>query len=84
MSGVIEHDFEPLSQRCRQCGTRQAHHEKFPQPCTPRWGDPEPLRPEPARRVSVLDGSDEMRARIIELAADRLAIMNASPTEETD
>lgn len=82
---MTEHEFEPLSQRCVHCGTREAHHATVPQPCTPRWGSPEPLRPEPARRDSVLDGSDEIRARMVELDAERLAIMNSpAEVEEAD
>lgn len=77
----MEHDFEPLSGRCRACGSRQAFHETVPggTPCPQQGTRAEPLRPEPERRVYASEDTEAICARIAELDAERLARLNDPP-----
>ncbi len=81
MVAVMEHDFEPLSGRCRHCGTPKVHHENVPQPCPQQGTRIKPMKPEPTRRLYAVEDAETIHARMIELDADRLAVLSA-PDEQ--
>ena len=57
---MIEHDFEPLSGRCRACGTTRVQFDADPakSPCPQQGSRGEPLRPEPVRRDYAIEAFD--------------------------
>ena len=83
---TIEHDFPPGADRCTRCGTLKEIHLRHPQNCVPQWSHevapPRPCHTGQSVGDHVADDWGTIRARMIELEADRLAVMNAP--EEVD
>ena len=67
--------IDDIPVRCIHCGTPRAQHEKVWQPC-PRQHAIAYQRPE-ERRVAAVDDVDVIHTRLLELEAERLAILNA-------
>ncbi len=88
---LIEHEWpeqtEEGQERCIHCGTTRAFHNGSPQNCVPRWNPADAPRPTSTGQSAgdfAADDADTITARLKELEAERLAILNAPPTEETD
>jgi hypothetical protein len=79
---MLEHESSPGNPRCIHCGTLFANHAKVPQPCVPRWSGTEALRPEPARREYAIDDIETIHARLVELEADRRAVLYRPAEDE--
>ena len=72
---VEQHEWAADMLRCIYCGTLREHHTRVWQPC-PRQNEIAVQRPS-GSRLRAADDADVIHARIVELEAERLAIMSA-------